>query len=157
VLRLAKAIESGYAHEELVDAAEKWIKQTRILVSIKTLKYFIRGGRVSRTRGFFARLLNLKPIISVDEKGRSVLFDKSFSRRGSINKVLRLIRETAQRDKIWEFSVIYSNQEEKKFAEWYSRKIADIVGKEPVFIDSISPVVGASAGIGTVAVSFILD
>ena len=157
VLRLAKAIESGYTHEQLVDAAEKWVKQTRILVSIKTLKYFIRGGRVSRTRGFFARLLNLKPIISVDEMGKSVLFDKSFSRQGSVNKVLQLIRETVQKNKIWEFSVIYSNLEEKQFAEWYSRKIADIIGKDPVFIDSISPVVGASAGIGTVAVSFILD
>jgi DegV family protein with EDD domain len=157
VLRMAKALEAGMNHEELVSAAEKWIDQTRILVSIKTLKYFIKGGRVSKTKGLLARMLNLKPIISVDKEGRSVLFDRSFSRKGSVNKVLGLIKEESRNHKIWEYSVIYSNQEERDFALRYSKQIAEIVGKEPVFIDSISPVVGASAGIGTVAVSYILD
>jgi len=157
VLKFAKAIESGMTHGQIVKASEGWIDNTRILVSIKSLKYFLRGGRISKTRGFIARLLNIKPIISIDKHGKSVLFEKSFSRKGSIKKVLRLVREVSQNSQIWEYSVIYSNLEEKAFAEWYGKQLTDIVGKEPVFIDSISPVVGANAGIGTVAVSFIVD
>ncbi len=157
VLKFAKAIESGMTHDKIVKASEGWIDNTRILVSIKSLKYFLRGGRISKTRGFIARLLNIKPIISIDKNGKSVLFEKSYSRKGSIKKVLKLVREVSQNSQIWEYSVIYSNLEEKAFAEWYGKQLTDIVGKEPVFIDSISPVVGANAGIGTVAVSFIVD
>ena len=157
VLRFAKAIESGKSHDQIVISSKEWIDKNRILVSIRSLKYFIRGGRVSKTRGLFARMLNLKPIISVDSNGKSVLFDRSFSRKGSIKKVLGLIEEANAKNKIWEYSVMYSNLEEKSFAEWYGQQLTGIIGKEPVFIDSISPVVGANAGIGTVAVSYIVE
>ncbi|MEA3478302.1 MAG: DegV family protein [Bacteroidota bacterium] len=157
VLRCAKAIESGMSHEQIVDELETWIEKTQVFVSVKTIKYFIRGGRVSPMKGFIAKLFNLKPIISIDEEGKSSVFKKSFSRKGTTRKILDIIKSTSKDHQIWEYAVIYSNKEEKPYAEWYAKQLESIIGKEPAYIDTISPVVGANAGIGTVAVSYILN
>jgi fatty acid-binding protein DegV len=46
----------------------------------------VKGGRVSPLKGLAAKLLNLKPIVSLDESGRGIAFDKAFSSRGLIGK-----------------------------------------------------------------------
>ncbi len=80
VLRIARAIESGNLHEQIVTSAEKWVNDTRIFVSVRTLKYLVRSGRVSYFKGFIANLLNINPIISIDETGKTVVFDKALTK-----------------------------------------------------------------------------
>ena len=157
VIKCAKAIESGMSHDQIVKEADGWIEKTKVFVSIKTLKYFIRGGRVSPMKGFIANLFNLKPIISIDKEGKSIIFQKAFSRKGITKKILDIIDHAASEHQIWEYAVIYSNKEERQFAEWYAQQLELIIGKQAIFIDTVSPVVGANAGIGSVAVSYIVN
>ena len=93
VLRAAQAIESGLSHDEVVSMAEKWIRNTRIYVSVKTLKYMVRGGRVSAAKGLIARLLNINPIVSIDKTGKAVLFDRTFSQKANMERVMSHIRK----------------------------------------------------------------
>src|SRR4030043_1242539 len=67
VMRAAEALSGGANHDDIVRLSEEWIAKTRLLVDIATLKYLVRGGRISPMKGLVARLLNLKPIISLDE------------------------------------------------------------------------------------------
>lgn len=53
VLRAAKEIEKGRSYEEIKAQIENWIEKSRLLVSARTLKYLIKGGRVSAVKGFF--------------------------------------------------------------------------------------------------------
>jgi DAK2 domain fusion protein YloV len=152
LLRTAKAIEQGMSHEEIVSKIQEWIPKIRLYVNIKTLKYFVRGGRVSPMKGFIANVLNLKPIISLDENGKASLFKKSFSRKATINKVLKLIQSQLNENRVWEYAVVYSNREEEENARSYARKLAKVIGKEPLYIESIAPVIGVNAGRGTLAV-----
>jgi hypothetical protein len=81
VLRIARAIEKGATHDAIVDQAARWVDDTRILVSVKTLKYMVRGGRVSPLKGLLANLLNLNPIVSMDADGNSMVSGKTFSQK----------------------------------------------------------------------------
>jgi fatty acid-binding protein DegV len=76
-----------------VALTQKWIKNVRILVSVRTLKYLVRGGRVSRVKGWIARILNINPIVSLDNEGKTILFDKAFSQKANMKKVMKHIRE----------------------------------------------------------------
>ena len=67
VLRAAQAIAAGHSHDEIVAMVSAWVKDTHIFVSVKTLKYMVRGGRVSYVKGLIAKLLNVNPIVSMDE------------------------------------------------------------------------------------------
>jgi hypothetical protein len=81
VLRIAKAIEEGLTHAQIVDLTANWIHNTRIWVSVKTIKYMVRGGRLSPLRGFIARILNINPIISMDPDGKAIALGKTYSQQ----------------------------------------------------------------------------
>lgn len=157
MLRIAKAIESGFTHEDVLNKIDEWIDKTQLYVNVKTLKYFIKGGRVSPLKGFISNLLNVKPIVSVDKEGKASVFTKSFSRNGSINKTLGLLKKHAKNDKIHSYCILYANKEEEVNAKWYAEKVSAIFGKQPEYIMPISPVIGVSAGIGTIAVAMLFE
>ena len=155
MLRTAQAIESGFSHDEIVSLAEKWIQNTRIFVSVKTLKYMVRGGRVSAAKGLIARILNINPIVSLDETGKAVLFDKTFSQKANMAKVMSHIRKINDSKKIWNYIVLHANN--TKSADWFSEKMEKMTGKKPVSVVNISPVIGANAGAGAASVALLYD
>ena len=155
VLRIAQAIESGYSHEQVVTMAEKWITNTRIFVSVKTLKYLIRGGRLSAAKGLIARMMNVNPIISIDESGKAIMFDKAFNQKTNMEKVMGHIKKIFKERKIWNYIVLHANN--TSAAHWYSEKMETLTGIKPVSVVNISPVIGANAGIGAASVALLYD
>jgi DegV family protein with EDD domain len=154
-LRIAQAIESGMEHNEIIAKAETWKKSAKVYVSVKTLKYMIRGGRVSKAKGFVANLFNILPIISITEEGKSVLFDKAFSQRANMKKVMGHTREFLKGKTLRDYVIMHAEDEEN--ASWFKKEMEALTGKEPVSVISISPVVGVNAGKGTVALSIMAE
>jgi DegV family protein with EDD domain len=155
VLRIAQAIESGLKHDEIVGLADKWIKNTRIFVSVKTLKYMIRGGRVSAVKGLLARILNINPVVSLDEEGKAVIFGKTFNQKANMELVMRHIGNINADKKIWNYIVMHAGNPEA--AAWYSGKMENLTSKKPVSVVNISPVIGANAGVGAASVALLFD
>jgi hypothetical protein len=151
ILRTGQAIEAGHSHDEIVSMAERWVKDTYIFVSVRTLKYMVRGGRVSSMKGFVANLLNINPIVTMDENGNSFVFGKTFSQKSNMEKVMEHLRKICKDREIWNYIVLHAHNEEA--AEWYTQKMKDFTGKMPVGVVNISPVIGANAGIGTASVA----
>jgi DegV family protein with EDD domain len=154
-LRMAKAIEEGYSHDQIVAMSEKWIKNVRIYVSVKDIKYLIRGGRLSAAKGLIARLLNVNPIVSIDESGKAIVFDKAFNQRANMEKVLGHIRKAVQEKTIWNYIIMHANNPEA--ANWYTEKMKALSMKTPISVVNISPTIGANAGIGAAAVALLFD
>jgi DegV family protein with EDD domain len=155
MLRTAQAIEEGYSHEQVVEMAQKWTEKVKIFVSVKSIKYLIRGGRVSAVRGLIARILNINPIVSIDENGKAVLFDKTFNQKANMEKVMGYITKICQENKIWNYVVLHANNDDA--AQWYSAKMEAITMKKPVSVVNISPIIGANTGVGAAAVALLLD
>jgi hypothetical protein len=155
VLRTAQAIETGYLHDQVVTMAEKWTDQLRIFVSVKSLKYLVRGGRLSAVRGLIARILNINPIVSIDESGKAIVFDKTFNQKSNMEKVMGYIKKINQEKTIWNYIVLHANNTDA--AQWYSERMKSLTNKKPVSVVNISPIIGANAGIGAAAVALLWD
>lgn len=155
VLRIAQAIENGLSFEEITKLSGTWIQNSKIFVSVKTMKYMVMGGRVSQTKGVISRLLNIKPIVSMDEMGKSILFGKAFSQSSNIKKVIKHIAKLQANQGISDYIVLHAQNE--KIADVYVSEMRKLCGKEPICVVNISPVIGMNAGIGTAAVSLILN
>ena len=155
ILRIARAIEEGVPYDELVPKIEGWIAKSQIRVSIPTLKYIVRSGRVSQFKGFIARLLNLKPVIGLNEEGATYLVSKSFTEKGSMRKVIRNIRTLHRKNSIGTYAITHVNNQ--KCAEWYTSEMEKICRKSPEFIDNVSPVLAANAGPGAVCISLLFE
>ena len=155
VLRVAEAIEKGVSFSEIQVLSESWVRNSKIFVSVKTLKYMVKGGRVSPTKGFISNLLNVNPIVSMDEEGKSFLFGKTFSQKSNMKKVLAHIKTLVSEKGVWNYVVLHAHN--LAGAEWYAAQMKLITGKEPVSVVNISPVIGMNAGIGTAAVALMVE
>ncbi len=155
VLRMAETIEEGkYNQDELLKLAHEWIKKSPVFVSVTTLKYMVRSGRVSPLKGFIANMLGMTPIVSLDENGKSTLLDKSFSEKGSMKKIMKRASKIIENNELWGYAITHANN--LKTARWYEKELSNLTGMAPKFINSTSPVLGANAGPGVVAVSFLI-
>lgn len=155
VLRAAKAIESGADHQYIAENLNKWSENTTMLVSSKTIKYMVKSGRVSYTKGLIGSLLNLKPIVTVNNEGRTEAFGKPFTEKGSMELVIAKARSIATGRKVWGYSI--SHARNLGTANWYADQMRQICGLEPEFINDASPVLGVNVGPGVVALSIMFE
>ena len=135
--------------------AESWTRKVRIFVSVRDIKYLIRGGRLSATKGLIARILNINPIVSIDETGKAIVFDKSFNQKANMEKVMGYITRLVREKKTWNYIVLHANNDDA--AKWYTERMQEITAKKPVSVVNISPVIGANTGIGAAAVALLCD
>jgi DegV family protein with EDD domain len=151
VLKTAENIAAGHSLKTILASLEKDIAQSKIFVSVKDLKYMIKGGRVSKPKGFIASVLRLNPVISMDKNGKSLLFGKTFSQEASLKKIFKHIKKISQGKTIWNFIILHAHNPEgaKKAGE----KMEVITGLKPVSVVDISPVIGMHAGNGAIAIS----
>jgi DegV family protein with EDD domain len=151
VLRIAEAIEKGIPHDEIVSLAGKWLKDTRLYVTVVNVKWLIKGGRLSATKGLLARILNINPIITIDETGKAAVLDKAFSRRANMLKIMEYVKRHLQEKPVWNYIVMHANNTAD--AGWYATRMESLTGKKPVSVMNISPTIGANAGVGASAVA----
>lgn len=154
LLRIARAIESGMSYDQITTNISEWINKTFIYTDIATLKYMVRSGRVSPLKGFMAKVLNIKPIVSVDEKGKGIAYGKSFSRKANMKKIMNIIGDIIKNQEIWEYAIVHSDAENR--ANKYAEKLTSITGKAPAYVMPLSPVIGVHNGIGAVAIGISL-
>jgi len=153
VLKAAEEIARGRSLEEVTEIIEEHRSRAGIYVNVNTLDYMVRGGRVSPMKGLFARLLNLKPIVSLDEEGSGIIKDKVLSRRGVSKKIQKLAREINDSRGIEKYALVHS-QAPELIPEW-QRDIQDILGFQPEYVMEISAITALNAGPGSVALSLL--
>jgi DegV family protein with EDD domain len=151
VLRIAQAIDEGLLHDQIVKMAEKWVADARIFVNVITVKYLVRGGRLSIAKGLISRILHLNPVISIDETGKAIVLDKAFTRRSNMEKIITHIRKQSAERPLWNYIVMHANNPEA--AEWFKTKMESLTGKKAVSVVNISPIIGANSGVGASAVA----
>ena len=155
VLRVAEAIEEGLSYHEINRKIESWVGSTKIFVTVKTMKYMVKGGRVSKGKGLIANILGIRPIVSVDENGKGVLLGSTFGHKANIRKVMRYIKNLRKENQIRDYIVLHARNHPG--AEIYIKKMFRLTGKRPVSVVDISPAIGMNAGIGALAVSLMLE
>ncbi|MFU8786854.1 MAG: DAK2 domain-containing protein [Candidatus Izemoplasmataceae bacterium] len=153
VMRAQEMIKDNQPLDVITKEIESLIEKTKILVSVQTLKYMVRSGRVKKTVGIVGKITNLKPVISIDKEGEGIIFDKAFSIKGSTRKITKHVRQIVEEKGIERYAIVHANA--PKRVEAYEKLFTDLIGKKPDYTMDISTVVAMSAGIGTVAIAYI--
>ncbi len=149
VYRAARALQNGMSAAGVLAALPEWARKTRHFVSVTHLRYMVRGGRVSPLKGLAAKLLNLKPIVSVDEEGKSVLYGKTFSERANLGKIRDMAMEAHRKEPVILYAIGHARASEK--AHRLAADMEQRVGFPPLYITPISPVVALNSGPGAVS------
>lgn len=155
VMKASELIREGRTFEEIVETIESLRSETKILVSVNTLKYMVRSGRLGKVSGIAGKILNLKPVVSLDAEGKGSIAAKAFSEKANTQKILEIMKQDHQKSAITRYSIVHANDENRALA--LKKQVSDYLGFEPVYMMNISTIVGMSAGVGTVALSYMRE
>ncbi len=138
--------------DSIINSTLERIKKSRIYVSVPTLKYMVRGGRVSPMKGMAAAILNLKPVVSLDRYGRSIKYGAAFTQKGTKKKIFDILDK--YKDEIDCYNVVHAGIRDE--AEIFAENIYTITGIKADYIMEISSTVGIHTGKGVLAAGLIL-
>lgn len=153
VIAAAKAAAAGWTKEQIVPYLKKMSDATRTIYTLKDLKYLINGGRISHMKGLVASLLNIKPIIGVDNiKGNYTQLGQSRSFKHAIQGLANLIKKTASPNEKIVAQVIHAaNPDAAQILKEQVDTVANIIWYP---ISQLSLVLGAHTGDSLVGICY---
>ncbi|MBR6109499.1 MAG: DegV family protein [Clostridia bacterium] len=121
--------------------------------TVDDLVYLKRGGRVSAAAAFFGGMLNIKPVLHVDDAGHLIPMQKVRGRNASLKAIAKKFTETAVDPAHCTYFISHGDciEDAKKLE---SMIIAEH-GNHAALITDIGPVIGAHSGPGTLALFFV--
>lgn len=87
------AAKNGASYDEVLDLLDFLVKNTKHIFTVYDLKYLYEGGRVSRTKAKISSVLNILPILEVDEEGKIYLSDVVRGKNKSYKKMVEIMKE----------------------------------------------------------------
>ena len=140
----------GATIEEAAQFAEDHKMQVCQWFTTDTLTYLKRGGRVSATTAIVGNMLDIRPVLHVDNEGGLSSVKKVRGRKASIQALCDRVVQTAHKDTPIFISHADCKADAKKLAELIREK----TGHQTMLITNVGPVIGAHAGPGTLALFF---
>lgn len=93
VYKLLKMQENGADKELIIEAAQYFCDHMKHAVAVRTLDYLMKGGRISRTSAIAGTMLDIKPIIEVDENGSLQATEKVRGWNKAIKRIVDIGKE----------------------------------------------------------------
>jgi DegV family protein with EDD domain len=143
VLAAARAANAGESIERCKELARETLDRTRFLFAPESLEYLRRGGRIGAASALIGGLLQIKPILTV-ENGETSEFAKVRSRRRALDTIVKQFSDDIATYGLRQVIVHYIGDSDP--AERFAReRIEPLVGG-PVRVLPVSPVVGLHVG-----------
>lgn len=145
--------DGGMPLEELAAWLESHKLQLCHLFTVDDLHFLKRGGRVSPTTAFFGTMMNIKPVLRVDDEGHLVPLGKARGRKASLAALCDQMKALAVSPQ--EQTVFISHGDCEEDARYLAELVQSQLGVPRVTIGQIGPVIGSHSGPGTVALFFL--
>ena len=154
--RLADLRDEGKTIEEVYQWAEAHKLNLHHWFFSTDLTFYIRGGRISKTSGFFGTMLNICPLLNMDDQGRLIPRFKIRTKRKVIQAIVEKMEEYADggleySDKCY-ISQSACYEDARAVADLIEERFPKLKGK--VVINYVGTTIGSHTGPGTVALFF---
>lgn len=157
-LLVHKALEKqaqGATYDEMV----AWLEEFRFHVchnfTVDDLFHLYRGGRVSKTAAVLGTMINLKPVLHVDNEGRLIPLSKVRGRKKSLHTLVDNMEKQMGQYRDENDIVFISHGDCYEDALYVQELVKERFGIEKFLISPVGPTIGAHSGPGTLALFFI--
>ncbi len=149
----AQAAEAGQSREEVTALVNALIPKLNLIFVLDTLEYLRRGGRIGGAKALLGTLLNVKPLLHL-ENGQVEPLEQQRSRTRALRRLLDIVGERADQ-KPWHISVLHAEAPQEAMA--LEKQIKDRFNVREFYLTEIGPVVGVHTGPCAVGVAFYTD
>ena len=137
-----------------IDELAQWVEDNKLHichnVTVDDLNHLHRGGRVSKTTAVLGTLVQIKPIIHMDNNGKLQVIGKERGRKKSLNKIVDM---AVEQSKGWDNDIIMITHGDCiEDAEYVAKLVREKMGIDNILINNIGTVIGSHTGPGVVAV-----
>jgi len=154
-LAVKRAIElanTGASKEDIIDAVTFYCQHMEHLFTVEKLEYLARGGRISKTSAIVGNLLNIRPLLDVED-GKLIPLEKLRGKKKLIKRTLELMKERgANLDKQ---TIGISHGDDFEAATEWKEAISKEFGSTSFDIQMVGSTIGAHSGPGTIAIFFL--
>jgi DegV family protein with EDD domain len=158
MIMVMKALElkkAGKTIEETQAVLEEMVPFICVQFTVDDLNHLYRGGRLSKTSAMVGTLIDVKPILHINNDGKLVALQKTRGRKKSLNMMVNNMAERLGewRDKQIAIGILHGDCETD--AEYIKQQIKEKMGYENIIIRPIGPSIGAHTGPGAMGIAFL--
>ena len=140
-----------------IDEIAAWVESKKLNLchqfTVDDLIYLYRGGRLKKSSAILGTIINIKPVLHVDNEGHLVPLTKVRGRKKSLNALVdNMVAALEGYDYDFENEWVYiSHGDCQEDAEYVKAQIEERIGVKNFMINYLSPTIGSHSGPGTVA------
>lgn len=148
VIEAAKLIREKLDFSEIIEKIEDMKKRISAYFVVDTLDYLKAGGRIGRVSALFGSILNVKPIISVDEDGKYFPLTVARGKNQAMKKLYQLVQDHVDSAKA---SIAIVQGRAEKEAEALAERVRQLGDNiADLYVGNVSPALVVHAGPGLV-------
>ncbi|USK94635.1 DegV family protein [Bacillus tropicus] len=152
VLEAAKMAKDGASKEDILNRVAFLMNHMEHIFTVADLQYLVRGGRLSKVAGFIGGLLNIKPILNVEE-GKLVPLEKVRGKKKVLGRIVDIMEERGKELKGQTIGITHGDDLET--AEALKALITERFGCEVFIVNTIGAAIGAHTGPGVITLFFL--
>ena len=149
----AQEQRKGKSIEEVRD----WTEETKLHLchqfTVDDLHFLKRGGRISATTAVVGSMLQIKPVLHVDNEGHLINIGKARGRQASLKALVDKMEKTVTEE--GRKTVFISHGDCRKDAVTVADMVRERFGTQDIRINFVGPVIGAHSGPGTLALFYL--
>ena len=149
---IVKKADSGASLDETVAYAEELKGHICHFFTVDDLFHLKRGGRVSGATAVVGKMLNIKPVLHVDDAGHLIAIGKAMGRKKSLAALVDKMTELQTLGK--DDPIFLSHGDCQADVDYVIGLLKSRFGTRTVFVNMIGSVIGTHSGAGTVAIFF---
>lgn len=152
VYKLLLLQEKGADKDTLIRAANFYVNHIRHVFTVKTLKYLIKGGRLSRFKGTAGELLDMKPVLIVDEAGSLQVLKTVRGHKKSLKALVDYVQENVSDPSCQIMGICHG--EDSESLEYAKKLLLEAVSPKQLIEATVGCAIGAHTGRGIVGIVF---
>ena len=144
-----------------LESVAKWAEENKLrmvhLFTVNDLNHLYRGGRVSRTTAVVGSMLNIKPVLHVDNDGKLTAIGKVRGRKKSLQELVKLMDEKIGSYHDTCHTIFISHGDCEEDANYVAEKVKEKYQINTIIMNQVGATIGAHSGPGTMALFFVGD
>jgi DegV family protein with EDD domain len=152
---IQRRLERGTTDEEIDALVKRYLREHRLLFTVDTLEFLLRGGRIGRAKAFAGQLMNVKPILSIRD-GEVIPVKRVRGNRKAFQEFVDAVTEQTQDVPGLRVGIAHADAPERMVQ--IEKMVRHLRPQATIEMETmLGAVIGAHAGPGTVGFFWFTD
>lgn len=154
VMKAVQLKEKGKTIDETASWLEEHKMEFCVRFTVDDLFHLQRGGRISKTTAIIGSIMNIKPILNINEEGKLVPYSTSRGRKKSLSTIVNDMAESMGKYKDDPDIICIAHGDAPEDADYLARLVKERFPHKNIIINTVSPSIGSHSGPGAIGLCF---